>query len=593
MTEPSTLRYLRVALGPDTDGPTDHDLLNRFAAEREQGAFELLVWRHSAMVYRVCLAVLRDHHTAEDAAQAVFLALARQAQSVGRRGTVSGWLCCVAHRIANRAARRVRREGLLGDLDQFPAPASVSEAPTDEELTRVLYEELAQLPDKYRAPLVLCFIDGLSHAAAARRLGWPIGTVAGRVAEAKSRLLRRLTRRGVQAPAAGLVGVMVADAGRAIGSPFVQLTTRAAVALAAGARAFPGVQRQVLALANEEIRSVFVTKLLWVLGALAACGAVVIGGTWAADPPDPRSQAVLTPGTSGQEKLPVEPIPNRPPRAVGSIDPAEVVQRAEPPIGVGPAGGASDQPKVGAAPGGGTGLAIPHARGQILRTDGKPAAAAAVQAVYPGPVLTGSLTSDGWYSVSTGTLIERNGRIQLEPMNPIGVAATADGLGFGWADGSKIVDGKAPTLQLVEDQLISGRILDPDGKPVAGAKIRVEEVRAFPGSRPKAVLQSLAEKGKARLATVTWTGALAALPGELGRGTTGADGRFRLAGLGRERVVRLKIDAPGAAPGIVSVVTLEREPTDPQLPARDEAGRPLFGPTFEFRLSPPLPGDRK
>src|SRR5688500_8143892 len=103
-TRPPTVSdCLRAALGPGVEGPADADLLARFAATRDEGAFELLVWRHHATVLRTCRAAVGDHHAAEDACQAVFLALARQAAAVGRRGSVAGWLYRVARRVGARA----------------------------------------------------------------------------------------------------------------------------------------------------------------------------------------------------------------------------------------------------------------------------------------------------------------------------------------------------------------------------------------------------------------------------------------------------------------------------------------------------------
>src|SRR5262245_26471203 len=103
MSDPVT-RVL-AALGPDLGEPTDAELLARFVADRDAGAFELLVWRHAGLVLRICRGVLHDRHTAEDATQAVFMALARQAGSVGRAGSAAGWLFRVARRVAARAAR--------------------------------------------------------------------------------------------------------------------------------------------------------------------------------------------------------------------------------------------------------------------------------------------------------------------------------------------------------------------------------------------------------------------------------------------------------------------------------------------------------
>src|SRR5580658_7177354 len=108
MTQPTAnvIHRLRSALGSDADGLPDSALLSRFAIGRDESAFELLVWRHAGMVLRVCRSILRDHHAAEDASQAVFLALARQANTVYRLGTVAGWLYRVARRISVKAARR-------------------------------------------------------------------------------------------------------------------------------------------------------------------------------------------------------------------------------------------------------------------------------------------------------------------------------------------------------------------------------------------------------------------------------------------------------------------------------------------------------
>src|SRR5689334_2733901 len=133
------------------DGVTDADLLARFARDRDEAAFELLVWRHAGMVLRSCRSVLRDHHAAEDACQATFLALARQAGAAGRRGSVAGWLYAVARRIAARSARRRRDRPTRSDggLDQLPA--TPVEPTFDPDAVRLLFDELDRLPDKYRA----------------------------------------------------------------------------------------------------------------------------------------------------------------------------------------------------------------------------------------------------------------------------------------------------------------------------------------------------------------------------------------------------------------------------------------------------------
>jgi RNA polymerase sigma factor (sigma-70 family) len=278
MTRPSTIvAHLR------TGGPTDHELVAKFAAGRDEGAFELLVWRHAGMVLRTCRSVLRDHQAAEDAAQATFLALARQAASVGRRGTVAGWLYRVARRIAARAVDRRSRipTASTDGLDHFPEPTAEPES----DLAGRLLDELDRLPDKYRAPVLLCFFDGLSHADAAKRLGWPIGSVAGRLARAKDRLRRRLA-----AHRAAGIGALLATG---VATPaFVGATTRAALAFAV--KDLGGVSPAVLQLATREIQSMVATKMQWA-AALVFGGVLTLGGVWAGGQAPPGAPPAKAP----------------------------------------------------------------------------------------------------------------------------------------------------------------------------------------------------------------------------------------------------------------------------------------------------------
>jgi RND family efflux transporter MFP subunit len=323
---PSVASHLRAALGPGAAGPADAELLARFAAARDEGAFELLVWRHAGMVLRTCRGVLRDHHAAEDAAQAAFLALARRAGAVGRRGTVAGWLYRVACRVAGRAARR-RAPAILAAIDPDGVPGRPTTAEPD--LAGALHDELARLPDKYRAPVLLCYFDGLSHADAARRLGWPVGTVAGRLARARERLHRRLSRRGARLPAAGLgvvLGSFTAPAG------FAVETARAAAAFTTRSAPPAGVSSTVFQLATAEIRSMLATKVQWAAGMLAVAGALTTG-VWSAA----QGPGTGRPGAQGQPgaKDPGRRGPGVLPRAAEDLerfrglDPAERLRLVE------------------------------------------------------------------------------------------------------------------------------------------------------------------------------------------------------------------------------------------------------------------------
>jgi RNA polymerase sigma factor (sigma-70 family) len=195
---PLVVRYLRKLAGT---GPAanqvDRDLLERFATGREETAFEALVQRHGPMVLGVCRRVLRDAHDAEDAFQATFLVLIRKAASLDQRGSVAGWLYTVAYRLALKAKANAWHHRMReGQLDALPAP----EAPADSiwwELRPILDEELHRLPEKFRVPVVLCYLEGKTTAEAAHQLGCPPGTVSSRLARARDRLRARLARRGL------------------------------------------------------------------------------------------------------------------------------------------------------------------------------------------------------------------------------------------------------------------------------------------------------------------------------------------------------------------------------------------------------------
>ena len=186
---------------------SDAELLNRFASRRSEHdetaelAFAALLARHGPMVLRVCRAVLGDRHEVEDAFQATFLVLAVRARSIRRRGSVASWLHGVALRVAaaerSRAARRRRHELATAAMTSSTTEDAGSDPVCDHELTLVIQEEIGRLPEKYRAAVVLCYLEGLTHEMAAEHLGWPVGSVKSRLAWARERLRVRLTRRGV------------------------------------------------------------------------------------------------------------------------------------------------------------------------------------------------------------------------------------------------------------------------------------------------------------------------------------------------------------------------------------------------------------
>ncbi len=190
MEDRSLSRLLQEVRKTAGDGVGDAELLSRFAATGDEAAFELLVHRHQRLVFGVCRRILGDHHDAEDAFQAAFLALARKAGGIGKREAVAGWLFRVAYRTALAAragrARRVSRERPVVAAEATAAPADPAAAPERREAWAAVDEEVNRLPERFRAAVVLCYLEGKTVDEAARLLGCPRGTVASRLARRES-----------------------------------------------------------------------------------------------------------------------------------------------------------------------------------------------------------------------------------------------------------------------------------------------------------------------------------------------------------------------------------------------------------------------
>ncbi len=273
----------------------DEQLLERFVtAPREAGevAFEALVERHGPMVLRICRTILRDEHDAEDAFQATFLVLARQAASIRSRASVASWLHGVTRRVASSArsaaSRRREHEQKAADLVE----PFVVEPPWDD-LAQVVHEEIDQLPERFRAPIVLCDMEGLTEGQAARRLGRPVGTIRSQLTRARQRLRCQLIRRGL-APAS--VVLVVAHAGRpanaAVAAALVSSTVQSAVQFAAMKMTAGIVSASAAALAEKYLRIMLMTRIKnVVMAALVAIG-IATAGAFALEPQAKKAQSV-------------------------------------------------------------------------------------------------------------------------------------------------------------------------------------------------------------------------------------------------------------------------------------------------------------
>jgi RNA polymerase sigma factor (sigma-70 family) len=217
---------------PGADPRTDRHLLRRFAAEGEEAAFAALVLRHGPLVLSVCRRLLGDAHDAEDAFQATFLLLARQAGAIRKPDSLASWLYGVAYRLADKMRSQSARRRRLERTAPCPTPADPAAEVTWRELRAVLDEELSRLPDHYRVTFQLCYEEGNTQDEAARRLGWPRGTLKRRLERTRDLLRSRLMRRGITLSAA-LIGLGLAArmASASVPAPLLDDTLRAVATL--------------------------------------------------------------------------------------------------------------------------------------------------------------------------------------------------------------------------------------------------------------------------------------------------------------------------------------------------------------------------
>ncbi len=498
----ATLRHIRSLLAAEQTGQMpDGELLERFASRREEAAFAALVRRHGPLVFGVCRRVLHNRHDAEDAFQAAFLALARHAAVVGRRGSVGGWLHRVAYRAAIKArARSLKREEHERRAPQRQAADALAEV-TGRELTALLDEELQHLPDVYREALVLCYLEGKTRGEAARECGCSLGTLKRRLEQGREALRARLTSRGLALPAALLTAALVPKSGSATVPAILAGATVRTALLASSA-----VPAAVTALVEGTLPGAAGIKLKMAAVLLLTLGAIVVGAATFAFPKDGGSPAA----PSAKEPAP----------------PAERPARAETP------------PLPPAPP-------VPPLRdetkemtntGRVLGPDGKPVAEAQV-AVLAWQGLSFSSFEYAAWSRSRILGRARTGadgkfRLAVPRLSPLAerkvrLLAAGDGLGLAW----KWLDPKAESVEaemrLPAEQVVRGRIVDLQGEPVAGAKVHVAELTHKPAK---------GEKNEGELGMPT-----EGLPIGQATATANAKGDFTIRGLGTNLTAELEV----------------------------------------------------
>ncbi|MCI0701796.1 MAG: sigma-70 family RNA polymerase sigma factor [Planctomycetia bacterium] len=281
---------LLAAAPPLGDHVPDSELLSRFVTSNDSAALELIVRRHADAVWAACRRMLNCDANAEDAFQATFLALIRKAKQI-RTSCVGGWL----HRVAVNASLKLRERAervSCAEPDQLASvPASEPTEP-DPELTSAVHEELAKLPERYRLPVVLCDLEGMSHTEAAVALGWPVGTVSGRLSRAREKLRDRLTRRGL-APSTAMIPAL---------SPPPHLVPNA-LSLTAGA------SPAVVSLAEGAL-TMMTTSAHWTWAAVAVLCAGLVGAGAAVGLSQPGTKPMpLPPGAPPPPPVADNPAP--------------------------------------------------------------------------------------------------------------------------------------------------------------------------------------------------------------------------------------------------------------------------------------------
>jgi RNA polymerase sigma factor (sigma-70 family) len=496
---------------------SDRELLRRFVAEGDQAAFAALVRRHAGLVLGVCKRALTNDQDAEDACQAVFVVLARKAATGRWQSSIANWLYAAARKVSRNARVAAQRRARREGRAAVPEAVTDLDRMTGREAFAALDEELDRLPAIYREPLVLCYLEGLTRDEAATRLAVSPATLKSRLERARKRLGAALTRREVALGAGLLALASTSPAGAS--PPRLIEAVRAAVA----GKAPPAVA----ALAEGVAVNGLMHKIALGLILMAAVSIGVGVGeprTTTAGPPDkamPAKQAAKEP-TDKPAAAPVKPKP------------------------------------------------IP-VTGRVLDPEGKPVAGAKFAVIddedgAPVPDLVSG--ADGRFAFQLP--------YPKGVRNPRPVVASAPGFGIDWVMEPR----DDAVFHLVPDLPITGKVIDLEGKPVAGATVAVSDVHAGPPEAFDELVKNWKKSARdqdhaaGKLDRHIWNrGGL----GRVFRTTTAKDGTFTLTGPGKDRVVTLLVTGNGIADTYAAVAT--RDGFDP-------AGAPRS----PMRLYPSKPG---
>ncbi len=307
------IQHLVAACG--RDGMTDGELLTRFLSGRDEDALAALIGRHGPMVWGVCCRVLRHPHDAEDAFQATFLVLVQKAATLPNRETVGNWLHGVARQTAVRMRAFAAKRGLREKQVAVMPEPTTAEQYVWNDLSPVVDEELSRLPNKYRALIVLCDLEGVTRKEVARRLDIPEGTAASRLAAARAMLAKRLARRGIVLSGVLLGDVLCQQSAWANVPALVVSNTRTVASLMAAGKAAGVISGPVTTLTQGVLKTMFIKKIMTTTMAVLALGVtVILGGSLAVGqtegtgkpsdkPPASAEKPMETPPTAAEKPL--------------------------------------------------------------------------------------------------------------------------------------------------------------------------------------------------------------------------------------------------------------------------------------------------
>ncbi len=508
---------------------SDHDLIRRFVESGDQAAFAAVVRRHSGMVLGVCKRVLHSQADAEDATQAVFLVLAKKAKATRWKDSAANWLYTTARKVAHNArlsaARRAKREGAAA----VPESVAPFDAMTGRELVAALDEELDKLSARYREPLVLCYLEGLTRDEAAGRLGLPEATLKSQLERGRKKLADALTARGC-ALGVALLATATTTSSAGASPPRLHDSILAAVG------GHPSATAAALA-QGVAVNGLWTNKLLLSAVVLVGVGLVGLGlpAVWAADPPAMKKD----------ESAKVQPA-----KADGK------------PITV---------------------------TGTVVGPDGQPAAGVSINTMKPGTSETDRPTvreltktaADGTFAVTLDPVPA--GRPELRFL-----AAAKAGFAPDWVRVGEVGDAPVSLKLAADDVPVTGRITDLEGKAVPKAVVRVRTLATTPTGDLSRVWAEWPRTPYLALQLANkdlWEPWLGGLPESV---TADTDGQFEIKGVGRGRLLGLMVEGAGIETAGLRVVTDPKfdpkaveQPTRGTMPGGSfQPGPALYGPTF-------------